>query len=41
MENLKYSWRIGQPEEEVTEGSPGPAATAAESAMNVTPTPPV
>jgi len=30
-----------QPEEEVTEGSPGPAATAAESAMNVTPTPPV
>jgi len=30
-----------QPEDEVTEGSSGPAATAAESAMNVTPTPPV
>jgi len=30
-----------QPEDEVTEGSSGPAAAAAESAMNVTPTPPV
>jgi len=30
-----------QPEDEVTEGSSGPAATLAESAMDVTPTPPV
>ena len=30
-----------QPEDEVTEGSSGPAAIAAESAMDVTPTPPV
>ena len=30
-----------QPEDEVTEGSSGPAAAAAESAMDVTPTPPV
>ena len=30
-----------QPEDEVIEGSSGPAATAAESAMDVTPTPPV
>ena len=30
-----------QPEDEVIEGSSGPAAAAAESAMDVTPTPPV
>lgn len=30
-----------QPEDEVTEGAPGPAATLAESARDVTPTPPV
>ena len=30
-----------QPEDEVTEGSSGPAATLAESARDVTPTPPV
>jgi hypothetical protein len=30
-----------QPEDEVTEGSSGPAAAAAETAMDVTPTPPV
>ena len=30
-----------QPEDEITEGSSGPAATVAESAMDVTPTPPV